>query len=205
MDDNDPVFKEEPKTPERPWTPEAPLTADELLELERLMKAADPLPWRACDARYGKCHCGNVWSLPLDELLMTGLFEDQQRPPEAVAANAAYVAAVCSALPRLLATVRDLEVKLRDEVTARWRREAVASGQDVFFPLDPEASAPAPAPALEYQATPLDAREEEMAQELAKAGWRLVIRGWADPSAPRLFVTTRDAHEALLAARGSST
>lgn len=110
-------------------TQTAAMTPAELAELEALEAAATPGPWEA-DEWYGMddggwCAVGPHHQCSDDE---DDCDDSPDSPPHQRAkADARFIAAARSALPRLLARVRELEVELeRDGVGGRRRRRAAA-------------------------------------------------------------------------------
>ncbi|MCE7939649.1 MAG: hypothetical protein DYG90_13930 [Chloroflexi bacterium CFX6] len=78
--------------------------------IERRADAATAGPWRECQARDGRCGCGNVWSVAIDmPVLTTDTDSDADgfsSTPERKTADAAFIAAARTDVPALVALAR---------------------------------------------------------------------------------------------------
>ena len=78
---------------------------------EKLAGAATEGPWTTCGAQDGKCCCGLIWN-GCGEMTVASVDKDNEAgtwTDEAFQANKAFIASARTAVPELVAWVRELE------------------------------------------------------------------------------------------------
>lgn len=92
------------------------MTPPELDQLEALVKAMTPGPWKQCSASEGRCLCGLVWSIPAD--LSVASVKDWGGSGTAADSldDGAGIVALVNAAPALIALAREHFFLLRKHV-----------------------------------------------------------------------------------------